>query len=194
MIVSVDSPTGHFSIRPIPPRFFFDPSPFGNGGMLVLNSFPNNSSKLVGEHHRGIKVFAAQAKAAFLGGFGAGEFYGITDRTGSESYNFKMSQFRAANARDAVWAAMDFNDERVSFVEGLGERFAAEYFAEADNSRHGGFRGVACYVWPTFATGRDPGLRIEIAAAGPPEGGGAFRRTFLAALHMGRRNPECPFR
>jgi hypothetical protein len=194
MFATVESPTGHFHIRAMPPRFFLDPSPFGDGGMLILNSFKNNSSKLAGEHYRGVEIFAAQAKAAFESGFGAGEFYGITDRSGSEAYNYKMSRFRADNAKSALWAAMGFTDERGSHVEGLGERFAAEYYGKADNSRHEGFRGVACYLWQSFATARDPILRMEIAAAGPPDGGGDFRRLYLAALHMGRRNPDNPFR
>jgi hypothetical protein len=193
MFTSTDSSTGQFGIRPIPELFFELPSPFGSGAMLVLNGFGNNSAKLAAEHHRGVQILVAQVRSSWGPGSGVGEFYGITDRSGSDALNQRLSGQRAQNARDALWSALGFGEAHINHFDGLGETFAAEYFQEADDSRHGGFRGVACYVWESFAVARDTVLQMNVKAAKPPDGGGGFRRTFLAPLHLGRRNSACPF-
>ena len=76
------------------------------------------------------------------------------------------------------------------FANGLGERFADEYFQSGEDSRDDVFRGVLCYLWESFATATDPFLKVNIAFAAPPLEGGGPRRIFLAALHMGRSAPS----
>jgi OmpA family len=195
MFIPTDSPTGHFTLLPMPREFFETPPPFGGGALLVLNKFANNSASLRAEHMVGIRIAAAQAAATFGPSTGSLEVYGLTDRTGSEQLNKDLSGRRARAALEALRAAMGLGDFRATFANGLGERFAAEYFELADNSRDDMFRGVACYLWESFTMARDPILRLEISFATPPTGGSPRRRVFLAALHMGRlrAQPASPF-
>jgi len=194
MFTVIDNPTGHFTLLPFPSSLFFEPPPFGAGAMLVLNEFRLNSSKLNAEHVRGMTILAGQAQATWGGvELAVGEFFGVTDRSGSDSFNQKLSTQRAKSARDALWGVLGLGDANLTFSVGLGEQFAAEYYQEADNTQHGGFRGVACYLWESLSTARDPGLRIEIASASPPEGGFGNRRIFLPPLHLGRKANGSPF-
>jgi hypothetical protein len=191
MFSEVRSPTGHFSLLPLPAIFFDIPPPFGAGAMLVLNKFANNSSKLLPQHMIGISTAASQGK----GIVGACEVYGITDRAGSEDLNKALSVKRANAALTALKTALSLESFNTVFANGLGERFADEYFKNADNSREAGFRGVVCYLWQSFATATDASLKINVAFASPPDGGGDRRRAFLAPLHMGRlrTTPRSPF-
>ena len=190
MFTAVDSPTGHFALVPIPARFFEVPPPFGAGALLVLNRFANNSAALLPPHMAGIQIAAAQARSSFGSSSGACEVYGITDRTGSETLNRELSKRRAQAALSALTSAMSLLDGAITFSNGLGERFADEYFQASDNSRDENFRGVACYIWESFATATDPFLKVNVAFAAPPLGGGDGRRVFLAALHMGRHRAQ----
>jgi hypothetical protein len=198
MFTAVSSPTGHFTLLPIPEEFFETPSPFGSGALLVLNKFANNSAALQAAHLEGILIAAAQAKQTFGANGGACEAYGLTDRTGSEQLNLELSARRAKAALTAMSEAMGFQDFNTQFSNGLGERFADEYFQLRDGKegRDDNFRGVACYFWESFSTATDTALRINVAFASPPAGGGGRRRTFLAALHLGRHRaqPASPFR
>jgi hypothetical protein len=201
MFAVVQSPTEHFLIAPLPPSFFETPPPFGGGAMLILNKFDNNSASLRAEHVQGILIAAAQAS----GNVSACEAYGITDRTGSESFNLALSTRRANTALAALNTALSLGSSRLTFANGLGERFADEYFQLADGTESGkkkgttgrneDFRGVVCYLWESFATATDPFLQVSIAFAAPPTGGGGLSRTFLPALHMGRlrAQPRSPF-
>lgn len=197
MFVTVASNDGSFLIRPIPKVFFFDPVPFGAGAMLILTNFPLNSSNLTAEHIRGVTILASQAQAAWgsrsLGGLSVGEFLGITDRSGGDKSNERLSLKRAKTARDALWAAMGKSDVDLSFSHGLGEQFAARYYGQKDGTRSAGFRGVVCYLWESSTTARDVGLKLAIKAAAPPEGGFGLSRQFLPPLHLGRKVPNSPF-
>jgi hypothetical protein len=196
VFTEVRSPTGHFSLIPVPSRFFETPPPFGAGALLVLNRFKNNSADLLPEHMVGIQLAAGQANLSFGVGSGACEVYGITDRTGSEELNRELSSRRASAALAALSGAMGLLDGTIRFSNGLGERFADEYFQLADGKpgQDENFRGAACYLWESFATATDPFLRVSVAFAAPPNGGES--RSFLAALHMGRlrAQPASPFR
>ena len=195
MFTFIDSPTGQFTLLPFPAEFFDTASPFGNGALLLLNQFANNSAVLRAAHVQGILIAAAQASATFGTGFGALEVYGLTDRTGSEALNLELSTRRAQAALSALSSAMALGSTNVVFSNGLGERFADEYFQKADNTRDAQFRGVACYLWESFSTAIDPILRLNVSFAAPPTGGGGKRRLFLGALHMGRlrAQPRPPF-
>jgi hypothetical protein len=198
MFTATQSPTGHFSLLPFPPDFFELPPVFGAGAMLVLNKFANNSASLLPQHLLGIQIAVEQAKQTFSSGSGACEVYGITDRTGSDELNRQLSTRRAQAALNAVSAAMSFGDFNAQFANGLGEQFAEKYFLLADGKagQNENFRGVVCYLWESFNTATDVFLRVNVAFASPPAGGGGSRRTFLAALHMGRHLalPVSPFR
>ncbi len=183
MFTDVRSSTGHFALLPIPSVFFETPPPFGAGALLVLNRFDNNSAKLRTEHFQGISIAAAQAGRSVS----ALEIYGITDRAGSEALNFALSRQRAQTALAALGVAVGLGPTNIQFANGLGERFAAEYFAlKGANDRDANMRGVACYLWESFATATDPFLKVSVAFASPPAGGGGRGRNFLPALHMGR--------
>jgi hypothetical protein len=196
MFTVVTSPTGHFTLAPIPDRFFEIPPPFGAGALLVLNRFANNSAALLPEHIQGIQIAAAQARLSFGPNSGACEVYGITDRTGSEELNRQLSARRAQAALTALSGAIGLLGGSIQFSNGLGERFADEYFQLADGKpgQDANFRGAACYIWESLSTATDPFLRVNVAFASPPSGGG--NRSFLAALHMGRlrAQPVSPFR
>lgn len=195
MFTTVDSPSGHFILLPFPNDFLELPNPFGVGGLLILNKFANNSARLHPEHVRGIAIAAAQGTATFGAGSGALECYGITDRSGSETLNKVLSTRRAEAALGALGTAMGLGQSNVRFANGLGERFADEYFGQGEDSRNDVFRGVVCYLWESLSAATDPVLRINIAFAAPPLEGGGRRRIFLAALHMGRLRalPRSPF-
>lgn len=197
MFTEVRSPTGHFSLLPFPAEFFEFPPVFGAGALLVLNKFGNNSAALLPQHIQGIQIAAEQAKQTFSNGSGACEVYGLTDRTGSEELNRELSTRRARATLDAMSVAMSFADFNAQFSNGLGERFADEYFKLQDGKpgRDENFRGVACYLWESFSTATDTFLRVNVSFAAPPLDPGR-RRTFLAALHMGRlrAQPLSPFR
>ncbi len=197
MFTEVRSPTGHFSLLPFPPDFFESPPVFGVGALLVLNKFANNSAALLPQHIQAIQIAAAQAKQTFTADSGACEVYGLTDRTGSDELNRELSSRRAQATLNAMSAAMSFADFNAQFANGLGEQFADKYFKLADGKagKDENFRGVACYLWDSFSTATDTFLRVNVAFAAPPLDGGA-RRTFLAALHMGRHlaQPASPFR
>jgi hypothetical protein len=106
-----------------------------------------------------------------------------------------MSIQRANASLNALKAALGFTSFNVTWANGLGERFADEYFQEADNRRDGNFRGTACYLWESFTTAIDPILQLEVKFASPPMAGAPRRRAFLAPLHMGRfrAQPRSPF-
>jgi hypothetical protein len=96
---------------------------------------------------------------------------------------------RAEAAMDGIRASMSLQGNIV-FANGLGERLADEYFQLPDDTRNANFRGVACYLWESFSTARDPFLRLSVAFATPPTGGSALNRRFLSALHMGRHRAQ----
>ncbi len=178
----VVSNTGHFTITPFPATLFETPPPFGAGALLVLNKYDNDSFSMRSEHALGISIAAAQAANSVR----ALEIYGITDRAGSESHNLTLSRRRAETARTALMTALGLGPNSITFANGLGERFAAEFFdLKGENDRDPTMRGVACYLWDSFAVATDPFLQVSVAFATPPTGGGRFR-SFLAALHMGR--------
>jgi hypothetical protein len=191
MFSEVRSPTGHFTLAPIPATYFGTPSPFGSGGFLVLNKFDNNSSVLLRQHRLGIQIAAAQG----TGHVSCCEVYGITDRAGSESLNLALSTRRARGALTALTAALGFRSHNIVYSKGIGERFMAEYYGAADRTRDTNFRGVACYLWESFDTATDAFLRVNIAFAGPPGGGAGSVSSYLAPLHMGRLRtmPLSPF-
>ena len=192
MFSAVDSPSGHFTLMPIPSEFFELPSPFGAGSaMLILQKFANNSAQLVSEHMRGISIAASQAN----GQVSACEVYGVTDRAGSEDLNRALSLQRAVSTLEALKPALSIQPFHTVFAGGLGERFAEEYHQRADNERNENFRGVVCYLWESFSAATDTILKIEVAFAAPPLGGTGRRRIFLPPLHMGRLRtvPRPPF-
>lgn len=191
MFTSVDSPSGHFTLLPIPREFFEFSSPFGGSAMLILQKFKNNSSQLLSEHMRGIAIAASQAS----GGVSACEVYGVTDRSGSEDLNRALSLQRATNALEALKPALGLLPFNTTFAGGLGERFADEYHQRADNERNDLFRGVVCYLWESLGAATDTVLKIEVSFAAPPLGGFGRRRIFLPPLHMGRLRtvPRPPF-
>lgn len=195
MFTFTESPTGKFTLIPMPNRFFELPSPSGGGALLILNGFANNSANLQSEHFQGIQIAAAQAAASFGAGSGALEFYGITDRTGTAEYNLQLSRLRAATALNTMRATMGLADRMVTFSNGLGERLAEEYFEHLDNTRSEGFRGVACYIWESMNRATDPFFQLEVAFAAPPTGGSPTNRVLLAPLHLGRlkSSPRSPF-
>jgi OmpA family len=196
MFTTVESPTGHFTLIRFPEDFHELPNPFGSGGLLILNRFANNSAQLQSEHKRGLLIAASQARETFGAGNGALEVYGTTDRSGSESLNKALSTRRAEAALATLRDAMALSPSSFTFANGLGERFADEYFAQGEDSRNDVFRGVLCYLWESFSTATDAVLRINVAFAAPPLEGDGRRRIFLAALHMGRlrAQPPSPFR
>jgi hypothetical protein len=195
MFLKTLGPKAQFTLLPMPPQFFELPQPFGGAALLVLNDFATNSARLTPEHIAGIRLAAAQASLTFGPRTGSLEVYGVTDRAGSEKLNKDLSNRRASAALEALQSAMGLGEFGVKFANGLGERFAAEYFEDPDNSRQAGLRGAACYLWDSFSTARDTILRLEISFAAPPTGGGSFRRAFLGPLHMGRHrtSPPSPF-
>ncbi|MEO8027226.1 MAG: OmpA family protein, partial [Bryobacteraceae bacterium] len=167
MFSEVRSPTGHFALVPMPGTFFENPSPFGGSALLVLNRFDNNSAKLRSEHLQGITVAAAQAS----GRVKVLELYGITDRSGSDALNMALSIRRADAALAALSTALGLGPNNITFANGLGERFADQYFMLKQNARDPTMRGVACYLWDSLSTARDPFLRVAVAFAAPPRGG-----------------------
>jgi len=191
MFTRVGSPTGHFILDPLPASLFEFPPAFGGAALLRLVRFDNNSAALRPEHLQGIAIAAQQAG----GQMQACECYGVTDRSGSEELNRALSSRRAQTALTSLTSALGLTEARVTFANGLGERFAAEYFAMADNQREGGFRGVACYLWESFAVATDPFLKISVSFASPPDGGGGQSKILLSPLHMGRlrAQPRSPF-
>jgi hypothetical protein len=201
MFSRVDSNTGHFKILPLPADLFLDPSPFGDGALLFLKKFDNNSAALLPAHSQGILLAAGQALATFgQNSRPALEAYGITDRSGSDALNKSLSTKRAQNALDAMIAAMSLSSDRITFANGLGERFADEYFQIKDDRsdpsfRNENFRGVALYIWQSLSTAQETGLRLNVAFAAPPTGGGPGRKNFLSFLHLGRIRalPRSPF-
>ncbi|MFO0915865.1 MAG: hypothetical protein U0795_23100 [Pirellulales bacterium] len=195
MFTFTESPTGKFTLIPMPDRFFEFPSSNSGGALLILNGFANNSATLLAEHHLGILIAATQAMASFGTGSGALEFYGVTDRTGSDEYNLQLSRQRAATALNVMKSAMGLADHLVAFSNGLGERLADEYYQKQDNTRSDGLRGVACYLWDSVNRATDPFFRLEIAFAAPPTGGDPARRALLGPLHLGRlkSSPRSPF-
>ena len=108
-----------------------------------------------------------------------------------------LSIRRANNALDALKRSLQLDNLAVTFANGLGERFAAEYFEQMkqDGTRSPLLRGVACPLWGYISDATDPILRLNISFAAPPTGGGPKRRAFLAPLHMGRlkSQPPSPF-
>ena len=194
MFTLVESPTNHFTLLPLPSIFFENPPPFGAGALLLLNRFNNNSATLLPAHLQGIAIAAAQAKSSMNSAFASCEVYGFTDRSGSESVNKVMSNQRASAALGAMKAAAGLDG--VNFSNGLGERFADEYFQVDEDARNDVFRGVAVYLWESFNTATDPFLKVNVAFASPSSGIEGRDRIFLAALHMGRHRaqPASPFR
>ncbi|MET3691828.1 hypothetical protein ABID43_001353 [Methylobacterium goesingense] len=190
MLKPFDDPAGYFSFSPIPSKFFLDPPVFGGGGLLVLNKFKTNSASLSAQHGIGIKLAVAQVLTNFGRDQGNLELYGVTDRAGSETYNMTLSAARARSTLTAVKAALGLSEIHLCSSAGLGERFADEYYGEADKTHDAAFRGVACYFWDSLATAHDPGLRLAIQFARPPKG-----ERILGPLYLGRyrSSPPSPF-
>ncbi|GJD54755.1 OmpA family protein [Methylobacterium dankookense] len=195
MFKPFDDPKGCFSFQGLPSKFFLDPSPFGNGALLILHQYANNAMDIDSRHVSGVKQAVAQVRETFGESSGALEFYGITDRTGSDSYNKTLSTTRARNALNRFIAELGFTNSNHTFSNGLGESFDAEYFDAKDGTAHAGFRGVACYFWESSLTARDPVLTTSIAFAKPHSKGSAQESSLLGPLHLGRlrANPRSTF-
>lgn len=194
MFTQVIDPLGFYSLYPMPRTFFETPSPYGNGAMLILNNYPNNSTSITPMHAAGIAIAVAQANAVTGQGEAVLEAYGVTDRTGSDAYNLALSAKRAKIVVETMRSALGSLDWKASWSAGLGERFAAEYYSEVDSTRDSRMRGVVCYIWDSISEARDPFLRTEIQFASPP-GSDPARRGMLGPLHLGRYKsvPPSPF-
>lgn len=190
MFKAFDDPKGNFSFFPLPSLFFLDPSPFGNGALLVLKKFALNSTALSAAHGAGIKQAAGQVISTFGKDQGSLEVYGLTDRSGSETINMTVSAARANTVLRAVKAALGLSDFHMTSSMGLGERFADEYQENRDNTKNENMRGVACYFWESISTARDPMLVTSIKFAKPPNGGPLLGPLFLGRF---RSTPPSPF-
>jgi hypothetical protein len=186
MFKAFEDPKGCFSFQPIPSKFFLEPSPFGNGALLILHRYANNASDIDSRHVFGVKETVAQVRETFGERSGALEFYGISDRTGSDRYNKALSAAKAKNALNRFVAELGFQSFNHTFSNGLGETFEAEYFDAKDGTAHEGFRGVACYFWESSSTARDPMLTTSIAFAKPHSKGSAQETSLFGPLHLGR--------